>query len=484
MPTPALPRSTPSAQGVDVHGITAFVDALEEAPHVEPHSLMLLRHGHVVAEGWWAPYAPDRLHLLYSLSKCFTVTALGLAIDEGRLSLDDTVISHFPELDAEITDARTRRILVRHLAAMASGHGEDELGAAQAADPKDLVRGFLLLPPVAEPGTLFAYNQPCTYTLATILGRVTGGSMLDYLRPRVLDPLGIGRLAWQRDAIGQELGYAGLHATTEDVARLGQLHLQRGLWQGRRLLSADWVAQASRLQVASPGVLNGIDWQQGYGFQLWMARHGYRADGAFGQFCVVLPEHDAVLALTAETMDMQAVLDTAWTHLLPALSTPSAPDPAAEAALAGRLARAELPRAPGSARPAAGTADAWRTFSGRASTAVPLTLAVGASPAGDGGWHASIDAVDTDGTALHLDVPMGTDGWVVAAPAGPDGAPLPLATSAAWPDEHTLHLDVVLLETPHRLRITATLPDRAVTATWRTTPLWDGPIHQLRAPAG
>ena len=490
MPSAPLPRTTPSAQGVDARGVVAFVDALERVPRLEPHSLMVLRHGHVVAEGWWAPYAPDRLHLLYSLSKTFTACALGLAVAEGRLGLDDTVISHFPELDGEITDPRTRRIRVRHLAAMASGHRVEQLDAALATDPKNLVRGFLLNPPDAEPGTVFAYSQPCTYTLAAILGRLTGESLTGYLRPRLLDPLGIGPVAWVRDASGQELGYSGLHATTEDIARIGQLHLQRGSWEGRQLLPASWVEQATSRQVDNTGVMDNPDWQRGYGFQFWMQRHGYRGDGAFGQFCLVLPEQDAVVALTAAAEDMQAVLDAAWAHLVPALGGRTEPQRPAEgvagdagadadAALVARLTGLVLPRAAGGARPPAATAEAWGRFVGR-SPQTPLTVAV--HGAGDA-WHVRVDTPDADGTPLSLDLPLSLDGWQEAAPpTGPDGVPLPLATSAAWADEDTLRVDVVLVETPHRLLLTCHLAAGTVTMEWHTTPLWNGPLHEQRAP--
>lgn len=117
----SLPRSTPSAHSVDARGIASFIEAVDAAPNVEPHSVMILRDGHVLAEGWWAPYSADRVHLLYSLSKSFTSTAVGFAVEEGLLSLDDTVLSHFPELDAEITDSRSRSMRIRHILAMASG---------------------------------------------------------------------------------------------------------------------------------------------------------------------------------------------------------------------------------------------------------------------------------------------------------------------------------------------------------------------------
>ncbi|MCY7289070.1 MAG: beta-lactamase family protein, partial [Cryobacterium sp.] len=200
-----LPRSSPSLQGVDASGILAFVDALEAASGVEMHSMMLLRHGTVIAEGWWSPYSADRPQLLYSLSKSFASTALGLAITEGLVGLDDTVLSHFPELNSDITDPRSRSILVRHVAAMASGHREDTFDLADANDPADLLRGFLLIPPDEAPGSIFAYNQPCTFAIAAIIQNAAGMSLTDFLRPRLFDPLGIGEVGWLADGRGREL---------------------------------------------------------------------------------------------------------------------------------------------------------------------------------------------------------------------------------------------------------------------------------------
>jgi CubicO group peptidase (beta-lactamase class C family) len=473
--TGVLPRSTPSAQGVDAAGVATFVDALESEPQIEPHGLMLLRHGHVVAQGWWAPYSAERPHLLYSLSKSFTSTAVGLAVAQGLLSLDDTVLSHFPELDGDITDPRSRRILVRHVAAMASGHLEETLDRAIAADATDLVRGFLLTPPEAEPGSVFAYNQPCTFTLAAIVARASGQSLTDYLRPRLLEPLGITGFGWQRDASGRELGYSGLHTTTDAVARLGLLYLRRGVWEGTRLLPQDWVEQATSRQVDTCGQLD-PDWSQGYGFQFWLSRHGYRGDGAYGQFCVVLPEQDTVLAVTAATGDMQGILDAAWERLLPALAdhAPAATCAAADAALADRLTRLRLPAVAGRCHPVAETALVWDGFHGRVTGPGPLG-AVSLVAAGDS-WRITLtDSTPETGRGtedgrstqdpparleapLRLEVPLGTGGWVVSEPIAPDGAPVPIATSGGWAGPDTLRFDVVFLETPHRLQVSCTLP--------------------------
>src|SRR5687767_7357043 len=260
MSVSALPHSSPESQGVDPAGILAFLDNLESAPDIEMHSLMIIRHGQVVTEGWWSPYRPEQPHLLYSLSKSFASTAAAFAIAEGFLDLDATVLSYFPELDAEITDQRSRSILVRHVAAMASGHLEETIVRASALDPVEPVRGFLLITPDREPGTVFAYNQPCTYTLAAIVQRLTGQTLIDYLWPRLFEPLGIAPYAWQEYPPGRNLGFSGLHATTDAIAKLGLLYLQRGIWDGRRLLSDPYVDEATRRQVANPNEPN-PDWR-------------------------------------------------------------------------------------------------------------------------------------------------------------------------------------------------------------------------------
>lgn len=456
--TKTFPRTTPSARDIDARGVLAFVDALESTPGVEPHSLMLLRHGQVVAQGWWQPYAADRVHLLYSLSKSFTAAAVGIAVRENLIDLDATALSYFPELDAEITDERSRRIRVRHLLAMASGHREETLDRARAADPTNTVRGFLLTPPDEEPGSVFAYNQPCTYTLASIVRRVSGGSLVEYLRPRLLDPLGIDDLAWRRDETGAELGYSGCYAPTSAIAALGQLYLQRGVWDGERILDEDWVAAATRTQVENPGEEN-PDWSQGYGFQFWMARHGFRGDGAYGQFCVVLPEQDVVLAITGQSLDMQAVLDAAWQHLLPAVDRPSDAD--ADTALEARLASLGLPAVRGGSLPEHVAGRALRLLPGAALDAVGF----------DRGAHGIRLTVSADGASAS--VPVGEGKWAV------DGA---LAASAATRSDGAVLVALRFVETPHLLWLRVDLAAGTVGTTWETEPLHDGALT-LHRPA-
>ena len=459
MTAAALPLSSPSAEGVDAAGVDRFLDGLESTAGVEPHGLVLLRHGRVVTQGWWAPYEADRVHLLYSLSKSFTSTAVAFAVQEGLLALDDTVLSHFPELDADVVDPRSRAVRVRDVLAMASGHHAETLGRALEADPADVVRGFLLTPPDAEPGTVFAYNQPCTYAVAAIVQKASGLSLTDYLRPRLFEPLGIDEAWWQRDDSGRQLGFSGLHATTEAVARLGQLWLQRGEWQGEQLLPEAYVTEATRVQVENPQEEN-ADWSQGYGFQFWTARHGYRGDGAFGQFCVVLPEHDVVLALTGQSVDMQAVLDLAWEHLLPALDGPG--DPSADEALARRTAGLALPPLDDDAAAAPLVASTWAPSS---SSDGPATL-TGVELAGEGSsWRLLLREGDE---VLTADLALGA--WTVTDA---------LAVTAGRRDD-ALHVDVAFVETPHRLHLV--LADGAADVRWETPPLHAATLAALRAP--
>lgn len=435
-----LPSSAPAAQGVDASGVLAFLDALDAAPDIEPHSLMILRHGRLVASGWWAPYTPERPHLLYSISKSFTATAAGIAAGEGLIRLDDPVISYFPEFEADITDPRSRAMLVRHVASMASGHESDAFFEARDRDREDLVRGFLLVPPPRDPGTVFAYNQPATFTLGAIVQRASGQSLTEYLRPRLLDPLGIGEVAWLSDRRGREFGFSGLHATTDAIARLGQLYLRGGVWEGERLLPEWWVAEATRTQITNSGAMAGEDWQRGYGFKFWMSRHGYRGDGAFGQFCLVLPEQDAVIATTADTWDMQTLLNLVWEHLLPAFRpAPLADGEEADAALSERLAGLALPPTAGMPAPPE-RADAWSgaafTPAGGVCGHLPKLSAIDLTPGADG-WALTLTE---DGHPLR--VPLGEAGWTVT-----EGT-VPTAVSGGWTDADTLVTDIAFLETP------------------------------------
>lgn len=201
---------------------------------------------------------------------------------------------------------------------------------------------FLRLAPEREPGTVFSYNQGCSYTAGAIVQRRAGCTLPEYLQPRLFDIVGGGPVSWLEQPPCRALGYSGLHATHDDVVRLGQLYPQRGRWGSRQVLSPQWVDLATSGQIATSPPETHTSWRQGYGFQFWMGRHGYRGDGAYGQFCIVLPEQDAVVVITSATASMQTVLDDVYAHLLLAFSVTPVSD-SADAELAARLGALDLP---------------------------------------------------------------------------------------------------------------------------------------------
>jgi CubicO group peptidase (beta-lactamase class C family) len=317
-----LPRSNPEAQGVESSAILAFVETADK--NIESmNSVMLLRHGQVVAEGWWAPYNAQSPHSLYSLSKSFCSTAVGLAIAEGKLSLDDEVLKFFPEDAPAEPSNNLKAMRVSDLLRMSTGQQSEPLRTPD----RPWTKSFLAQPVPFKPGTHFLYNTSGTYMLSAIVQKATGMTVLDYLRPRLFGPLGIEHPTWETSPQGISAGGFGLSIRTEDIARFGQLYLQKGKWQGKQLIPAAWVEAATARQTSN-GSNPTSDWDQGYGYQFWRCRHGaYRGDGAFGQYCVVMPEQDAVLVITSGVKDMQAVLNLVWDKLLPGMKpAPLAPD--------------------------------------------------------------------------------------------------------------------------------------------------------------
>lgn len=329
-----LPRALPEAQGVSSSRLIEFVEALDQFDTM--HGVMILRHGAVIAEGYWTPYRPESRHELYSLSKSFTSTAVGLAVAEGKLSVDDEVLKFFPGQSPSNPSANLKAMRVRDLLTMSTGHQDEP----PSSPDKISARSFLTHPVPHLPGTHFKYNTPATFMLSALVQKVTGQTVLDYLQPRLFEPLGIDSPKWDTNFEGISLGGYGLELRTEDIAKFGQLYLKKGQWQGRQILPSTWVEEATSKQTSN-GSNPKSDWAQGYGYQFWRCRHGaYRGDGAFGQYCVVLPAQDAVLAITSGVKDMQAVLNAVWDKLIPAMESRRLPKaPQAQQALRAKLAR-------------------------------------------------------------------------------------------------------------------------------------------------
>ncbi len=337
-PTP-LPRSSPEAQGLSSALIREFLEAADQQVKVM-HSFMIVRHGHVVAEGWWKPQTSQTPHVMWSLSKSFTSTAVGLCVADGNISVDDKVLKFFPEYAPTLPSDNLQAMRVWDLLTMSTGH-ETECWPTPDVPWE---QSFLAHPVVHKPGTHFLYNSGASHALSAIVQKVTGQTMLDYLRPRLFEPLGIENPQWDASPQGVTMGGWGLHIRTEDIARFGQLYLQKGQWKGRQLVPTEWVEMATSKQVSN-GSDPTRDWTQGYGFQFWQCRHGaYRGDGKDGQFCIVLPDLDAVVAMTAESADMEAQLNLVWDKLLPAFHAAPLPiNPEEEASLQTTIERLEIP---------------------------------------------------------------------------------------------------------------------------------------------
>jgi len=335
-----LNKCTPEAAGIRSSTLLKLINAFDKLEYL--NSFMILRHGKIVASGSWTPYDRNVPHALYSLSKSFVSVAIGIAQSEGLLKLDDPVLKFFPECEAIITDERVRKITLRHLLTMTSG---SNIESRLSGD--DWVGQFFAAPLAFEPGTTFFYNSSNTYLLAAVIRGVTGSNVREYLGPRLFEPLGIVPGIWGKCPAGTNCGGWGLYLKTEAIARFGQLLLNGGSWGGQQLIPAAYLREAVR-PIADNSANLSPDWKQGYGYAFWMSRHGYRGDGAAGQFAVVLPEEDMVIAITACLRNMQDVLDRIWEILLPELEDhPLLDDPMTNAELELKCHSLQIPPAKG-----------------------------------------------------------------------------------------------------------------------------------------
>lgn len=358
----SLQRAIPEDVGVSSAKLAEFVNRFFEFKRT--HGLIVMRHGRIIAETYCSPCSPSDRHQLFSLSKSFTSTALGIAIGEGLIkSIDTPIISFFPEYDSQRIQERMRRVTLRHLLTMSMGRGScglwgnrySEIHDAFVASPSGLdmraiaemfafgdenfgngepwVKNLLEDDLIYEPGTTFIYNSAATFLVSAALRKATGVSLVEYLRPRLFEPLGFSQdLVWDISTEGIERGGTGLNLTVREIAAAGQFWLGGCvLPDGRRIVPEDYFKAATSKQIDNSGPGRAIDWCQGYGFQFWQCQHGaFRGDGASGQLAVMIPEYDAVVAATAGLRDMQKELDVIWDFLLPAFSgaplprTPSA----------------------------------------------------------------------------------------------------------------------------------------------------------------
>lgn len=466
-----LPHSLPEAEGVDSKVILDFVNAARGSK-TEFHSFMLLRHGKVVAEAWWNPYKPELRHTLYSCSKSFTATAVGFAVSEKKLRLDDKVISFFPDqLPAKVSD-NLAVLTVKDALMMADGQDPEPI---RVGLDTDWVKGFLAAPIVHKPGSVFLYNSLGTYMLSAIVQKVTGQAVLQYLKPRLFEPLGITGIDWETDLKGINTGGWGLRVKTEDMAKFAQLFLQKGKWNGKQVLPTGWVEEASTAKIIQHPDMpqakrDSSDWEQGYCYQMWRCRHNaYRGDGAFGQYMIVMPDQDAVLAVTAETSNMQEEINLVWQYLLPAMKAGKLPaNRSGNEQLQKAIKELALPPAPKSANSFASTING-KTYSldanslkfSNISFSAPNTDACQVTIKGDtatykldfdnGNWH--LGQTNKPGPSLTA---FTKEIRTMLFPAK-------VAGSYTWKDDHTLQLTLRYIESPHTEKFICVFEDNKLT---------------------
>ena len=430
-----LPRSTPEEQGVSSPALLSFVESLDAIEQM--NSVMVVRHGHVVAEGWWSPYNPESRHSLYSLSKSFTSTAVGIAAAEGKLKVDDEVLKFFPDDAPNDPSTHLKAMRISDLLRMSTGQQTEP--PRKADEP--WTKTFLAHPVPFKPGTHFLYNTSATYMASAVVQKATGQTVLDYLRPRLFEPLGIDNPTWEASPQGVSAGGYGLSVRTEDIARFGQLYLQKGKWDGKQLVPEAWVDAATARQTSN-GSNPKSDWDQGYGYQFWRCRHGaYRGDGAFGQYCVVMPDRDAVLVITSGVKDMQGVLNIVWDKLLPAMqSSPLPPNAEALSSLQNKLKGLTVRPAEGSASPSANVFAKRYTFPANDRKLESLALE---GPGQDGAV-----ALVAKVAGVERRIACGRGAWQKGRLAWGRLPEQPAAASGAWTEPDTFTAKLCFYETP------------------------------------
>lgn len=350
-------RALPEELGIPSSALLRALDRIDQ-PINGTHSFLVMRHGKVAAEAYWAPYAAHKKHCLFSVSKSFTCMAVGFAVQEGLLSVDDTIVSFFPErFDARPCE-NMEKITVKHCLTMTPGFFGDPHnfpymrpddvtnqfpysyhGFAYREEKLSWTDNFLKAYVPFEPGTEFIYCTQGTYILSVILTKLTGQTVFDYLKPRLFEPLGIDHVSWQTSPEGATVAGWGLDLELEDLAKFAQFLLQKGMWEGRQLLDPQWIEDATSCQVkiGCPTA----SWNEEFGYQIWLCEHpgAYNGVGAFGQRYIVIPDQDAVIAFYSGADNVDEVVDAIWQEIVPAMTDAPLPaDKAAQSALAAKIA--------------------------------------------------------------------------------------------------------------------------------------------------
>lgn len=445
------PASSPESVGVPSRAVLRFLDRLD-SERVPMHGFLLVRRGRIAAEGYWAPFAAESRHRMYSVSKSFVSLAVGLMIDEGRFSLDDRVAELLPDKvpdDAHPWAAHrwARAATVRHLLTMATQNSKTSY---TPADP-DWARTFFAVEPSHPPGTVFNYDTAATVVLTTIVERLAGSTFLDYLRARLLDAIGFSPDAWCVETPeGTSWGGSGVICTLRDMAKVAYVCMHDGRWGDRQLLPEWYVREATARQIDNT-IIHG---KHGYGYQIWrLAENGFGFVGMGSQLAYCFPDRDFVFSCTADTQGIgptgAGVVDAMWDEIYAGLSDEPIPeDPDAAAELASRIGDLRLlPRA------GAASSSVASVVGGRWYELEPNRMGIERLRVTFTGDEGTLELVKRDGArTLRFGVGhlvAGTfpethySGRRIGTPAGREYRCL---ASAAWVEEHKLDLLVYVTD--------------------------------------
>lgn len=293
----AFARATPESQGISSDLFAALLRELDASKDTEMHHFMALRHGKVICECNFAPYPKGMWHITHSMCKSITGMAIGMLIEEEKLKLDENIYDIFPDHINAFSKIFRPAITVENLLTMTSGVTFNESGIVSG---NDWLGSFLNASVNGKPGTEFQYNSLNTYVLSAIVTKRTGETLTEYLTPRLFGPLGITKYYWETCPKGITKGGWGLFLCAEDMAKLGQLYLQRGKWHGQQLVSEYWI------EISTARHLKTQNDTYGYGYQLWMEQRpgSFEYNGMLGQNVIIYPDMDMVLVTNAGNKEM------------------------------------------------------------------------------------------------------------------------------------------------------------------------------------
>ncbi len=302
----------PEEVGVSSKAIADFIDDLNENS-IETHSLMIIRHGKVAFESWAEPFGPDIPHVMFSVSKSFTSTAIGFAVEEGLLTLETRLIDIFPEYKPAKRDENLEKLNVYHLLSMTAGK---DVPTLSDKTKNQWIKDFFDAKWAFAPGDFWRYISENTYMLCAMLVRITGISVSEYLAPRLFEPLGYARMPfWEKDGYGIEAGGWGLYLTTEELAKFTLCYQQGGVFNGKQVIPVNWVKESVKKQVENLQYSE-LASTSGYGYGFWRnpVPDSYRADGLFSQFGMVFEKYDACFVMTASEIFEEKARDCVWRH--------------------------------------------------------------------------------------------------------------------------------------------------------------------------